>query len=64
MTTPDIYQALRESHEIQRAWCTRLTRTRATKPQGRRDAKLYEIGAGTSEIRRMLIGRELFAETM
>ena len=35
-------------------------------PMGRlwRDAKLYEIGAGTSEIRRMLIGRELFAETM
>ena len=34
-------------------------------PRGRlwRDAKLYEIGAGTSEIRRMLIGRELFAET-
>jgi isovaleryl-CoA dehydrogenase len=29
-----------------------------------RDAKLYEIGAGTSEIRRMLIGRELFAETV
>jgi isovaleryl-CoA dehydrogenase len=29
-----------------------------------RDAKLYEIGAGTSEIRRMLIGRELFTETM
>ena len=28
-----------------------------------RDAKLYEIGAGTSEIRRMLIGRELFNET-
>jgi isovaleryl-CoA dehydrogenase len=28
-----------------------------------RDAKLYEIGAGTSEIRRMLIGRELFAES-
>ncbi|MCX7557914.1 acyl-CoA dehydrogenase family protein, partial [Xanthomonadaceae bacterium JHOS43] len=27
-----------------------------------RDAKLYEIGAGTSEIRRMLIGRELFQE--
>ena len=27
-----------------------------------RDAKLYEIGAGTSEIRRMLIGRELFSE--
>ncbi|HUW39071.1 MAG TPA: isovaleryl-CoA dehydrogenase [Rhodocyclaceae bacterium] len=34
-------------------------------PVGRlwRDAKLYEIGAGTSEIRRMLIGRELYAET-
>lgn len=34
-------------------------------PAGRllRDAKLYEIGAGTSEIRRMLIGRELFAKT-
>jgi isovaleryl-CoA dehydrogenase len=29
-----------------------------------RDAKLYEIGAGTSEIRRMLIGRELYAESM
>ena len=29
-----------------------------------RDAKLYEIGAGTSEIRRMLIGRELFGETL
>lgn len=28
-----------------------------------RDAKLYEIGAGTSEVRRMLIGRELFTET-
>ena len=35
-------------------------------PVGRlwRDAKLYEIGAGTSEIRRMLIGRELFSETV
>ena len=35
-------------------------------PAGRllRDAKLYEIGAGTSEIRRMLIGRELFQETI
>jgi len=35
-------------------------------PVGRywRDAKLYEIGAGTSEIRRMLIGRELFGETL
>jgi len=34
-------------------------------PTGRllRDAKLYEIGAGTSEIRRMLIGREMFQET-
>jgi isovaleryl-CoA dehydrogenase len=34
-------------------------------PTGRllRDAKLYEIGAGTSEIRRLLIGRELFKET-
>jgi len=35
-------------------------------PTGRlwRDAKLYEIGAGTSEIRRMLIGRELFNEAL
>ncbi len=35
-------------------------------PTGRllRDAKLYEIGAGTSEIRRMLVGRELFNETL
>ena len=35
-------------------------------PTGRllRDAKLYEIGAGTSEIRRMLIGRELFNDTL
>ena len=35
-------------------------------PAGRllRDAKLYEIGAGTSEIRRMLIGRELYQETI
>ena len=34
-------------------------------PTGRllRDAKLYEIGAGTSEIRRWLIGRELFAQS-
>jgi isovaleryl-CoA dehydrogenase len=34
-------------------------------PAGRllRDAKLYEIGAGTNEIRRMLIGRELFEES-
>jgi isovaleryl-CoA dehydrogenase len=35
-------------------------------PAGRllRDAKLYDIGAGTNEIRRMLIGRELFAESL
>lgn len=35
-------------------------------PAGRllRDAKLYEIGAGTSEIRRLIIGRELFKETL
>jgi len=35
-------------------------------PTGRllRDAKLYEIGAGTSEVRRMLIGRELFSDTV
>jgi isovaleryl-CoA dehydrogenase len=34
-------------------------------PAGRllRDAKIYDIGAGTNEIRRMLIGRELFEET-
>ena len=34
-------------------------------PTGRllRDAKLYEIGAGTQEIRRMLIGREIFTES-
>ena len=34
-------------------------------PTGRllRDAKLYEIGAGTNEIKRMLIGRELFEES-
>ena len=42
------------------AWATSTRR-----PTGRlwRDAKLYEIGAGTSEIRRWLIGRELFEET-
>jgi isovaleryl-CoA dehydrogenase len=35
-------------------------------PAGRllRDAKLYDIGAGTNEIRRMLIGRELFEESV
>lgn len=34
-------------------------------PNGRlsRDAKLYQIGAGTSEVRRVLIGRELFSES-
>ena len=39
--------------------------TPTTRNAGRllRDAKLYEIGAGTSEIRRMLIGRELFNAT-
>jgi isovaleryl-CoA dehydrogenase len=38
---------------------------RSDYPAGRllRDAKLYEIGAGTSEIRRMLIGREIFEKT-
>ena len=42
--------------------CWAATATSTTIPSGRllRDAKLYEIGAGTSEIRRMLIGRELF----
>ena len=42
-----------------------VTETRLDESAGRllRDAKLYEIGAGTSEIRRMLIGRELFNET-
>ena len=46
-----------------RPWAA--TGTATTYPTGRflRDAKLYEIGAGTSEIRRMLIGRELFGET-
>ena len=39
------------------------TATSTNSPTGRilRDAKLYAIGAGTNEIRRMLIGRELFA---
>ena len=40
MSAPTIYEALRESHDIQREWCTRLTRTRATNPQGRRNAFL------------------------
>jgi alkylation response protein AidB-like acyl-CoA dehydrogenase len=41
--------------------CWVATAMSTTAQQGRllRDAKLYEIGAGTSEIRRMLIGREL-----
>ena len=49
--------------EAIQAWAATATST--TIPTGRllRDAKLYEIGAGTSEIRRMLIGRELFGET-
>jgi isovaleryl-CoA dehydrogenase len=53
-----------------RGWPARPSRRSAatgtsTSSHGRlwRDAKLYEIGAGTSEIRRMLIGRELFNET-
>ena len=52
--------ALRGDPGAGRQWATPTTT-----PAGRlwRDAKLYEIGAGTSEIRRMLIGRELFNET-
>ena len=42
-------------------WAAMATST--TRGRLLRDAKLYEIGAGTSEIRRMLIGRELFRET-
>ncbi len=38
-------------------------RSMAARSKPRRDAKLYEIGAGTSEIRRWLIGREIFEET-
>ena len=46
-----------------RRWAATATST-SIRPAGLwRDAKLYEIGAGTSEIRRMLIGRELFNET-
>ncbi len=45
------------------AWAATATST-TIRPGGLlRDAKLYEIGAGTSEIRRMLIGRELFDKT-
>ena len=40
MSPNDIYEALRQSHDIQRAWCARLTRTRATNPQARHDAFL------------------------
>ena len=45
--------------------CSAATATSTTIPPAAylRDAKLYEIGAGTSEIRRMLIGRELFKKT-
>ena len=48
-----------------RSSASAATATSTTIPTGRllRDAKLYEIGAGTSEIRRMLIGRELFEKT-
>jgi isovaleryl-CoA dehydrogenase len=48
---------------IQILWWQRLHQRLPAGPLWR-DAKLYEIGAGTSEIRRMLIGRELFAETL
>ena len=43
---------------------TTQTRTRTDYPTGRylRDAKLYEIGAGTSEVRRLIIGRAFNAE--
>ena len=46
-------------------FCRTLALSLGAYPAGRllRDAKLYEIGAGTSEVRRMLIGRELMAET-
>ena len=48
-----------------RSSASAATATSTTIRRGRllRDAKLYEIGAGTSEIRRRLIGRELFEET-
>ena len=48
-----------------RSSASAATATSTTIPTGRllRDAKLYEIGAGTSEIRRMLIGREIFEKT-
>ncbi len=50
---------------VRRSKRSAATATRREYPAGRlwRDAKLYEIGAGTNEIRRMLIGRELFAAT-
>ncbi|MGW8308755.1 MAG: acyl-CoA dehydrogenase family protein [Achromobacter pulmonis] len=47
-----------------RSWAATATSTTTRSAACWRDAKLYEIGAGTSEIRRMLIGRELFAETL
>ena len=46
-----------------RRWAATATSTSIATGRLWRDAKLYEIGAGTSEIRRMLIGRELFNET-
>ena len=46
-----------------RRWAAMDTSTSIATGRLWRDAKLYEIGAGTSEIRRMLIGRELFNET-
>ena len=47
-----------------RRWAASATPRTSRSERLWRDAKLYEIGAGTSEIRRMLIGRELFAETL
>ena len=52
----------RPGWRLRRSRRSAATATSTSIPAGRllRDAKLYEIGAGTSEIRRMLIGRELF----
>ncbi len=63
-----LHLVLRRGGDHARPWtpssCWAATATSTTIRTGRllRDAKLYEIGAGTSEIRRMLIGRELFGE--